>query len=348
MAGRGRRLLQDVHLRAARHHRQPASTARPCRPRTSSATTATTPTSWSPPTRAPRRSPTSPTASRKDYGFWLGDAFASRRLGRLRPQGDGHHRPRRLGLGAAALPRARRSTARPRTSPRSASATCRGDVFGNGHALLRAHPAGRGVRPPRHLPRPRHPTPATSYAERKRLFDLPRSSWQDYDKPPDLRGRRRLPALAEVDPAQRRRSARRSASTSRSQAMTPAELMKAILQAPVDLLWNGGIGTYVKGEDETHADAGDKANDAIRVDGRELRAKCVGEGGNLGLTQRGPHRVRRTGRGRDAEARSTPTSSTTPPASTPPTTRSTSRSCSTGWSPTATSPRSSATTCSRR
>ena len=69
--------------------------------------------------------------------------------------------------------------------------------------------------------------------------------------------------------------------------MTPAELMKAILQAPVDLLWNGGIGTYVKGEDETHADVGDKANDAIRVNGSELRARCVGEGGNLGLTQAG-------------------------------------------------------------
>ena len=70
-------------------------------------------------------------------------------------------------------------------------------------------------------------------------------------------------------------------------AMTPAELMKAILQAPVDLLWNGGIGTYVKSSDETHADAGDKANDAIRIDGRDLRARCVGEGGNLGLTQLG-------------------------------------------------------------
>src|ERR1044072_5597941 len=64
------------------------------------------------------------------------------------------------------------------------------------------------------------------------------------------------------------------------EAMTPAELMRAILLAPADLLWNGGIGTYVKGSNETHGDAGDKANDAIRVDGRELRAKCVGEGGN--------------------------------------------------------------------
>ena len=125
--------------------------------------------------------------------------------------------------------------------------------------------------------------------------------------------------------------------------MTPAELMRAILQAPVDLLWNGGIGTYVKAVDETHADVGDKANDAIRVNGRDLRAKCVGEGGNLGLTQLG-----RIEYARRAAAGSTPTSSTTPPASTPPTTRSTSRSCSTGWSTTATSPRSSATSCSPR
>ena len=69
--------------------------------------------------------------------------------------------------------------------------------------------------------------------------------------------------------------------------MTPAELMKAILLAPVDLLWNGGIGTYVKASEETNADAGDKANDAIRVNGEDLRAKCVGEGGNLGFTQLG-------------------------------------------------------------
>ena len=70
-------------------------------------------------------------------------------------------------------------------------------------------------------------------------------------------------------------------------SLTPAELMKAILLAPVDLLWNGGIGTYVKGAEETHADVGDKANDPIRVDGVQLRAACIGEGGNLGFTQAG-------------------------------------------------------------
>ena len=79
--------------------------------------------------------------------------------------------------------------------------------------------------------------------------------------------------------------------------MTPAELMRAILLAPVDLLWNGGIGTYVKGSSETHAEAGDKANDAIRVDGEDLRAHCVGEGGNLGLTQLGRIEYARRGRG---------------------------------------------------
>ena len=106
-------------------------------------------------------------------------------------------------------------------------------------------------------------------------------------------------------------------------AVSPAELMRAILPAPVDLLFNGGIGTYVKAATETHADVGDKANDAIRVNGRELRVKVVGEGGNLGLTQRGRIEFARAGR-----PASSPTSSTTRPASTAPTTRSTSRSCS--------------------
>ena len=90
---------------------------------------------------------------------------------------------------------------------------------------------------------------------------------------------------------------------------------------PVDLLWNGGIGTYVKASTETNAEVGDRANDAVRVNGMELRAKVVGEGGNLGLTQRG--RIEYA----PPAAASTPTSSTTPRASTPRTSRSTSRSC---------------------
>ena len=111
------------------------------------------------------------------------------------------------------------------------------------------------------------------------------------------------------------------------------ELIQAILKAPVDLLWFGGIGTYVKASYESHAEAGDRANDAVRIDGAQIRAKVVGEGANLGVTQRGAHRVR----ARRAAA-STPTPSTIPPASTPRTTRSTSRSCSTPRWPRAISP----------
>jgi glutamate dehydrogenase len=98
-------------------------------------------------------------------------------------------------------------------------------------------------------------------------------------------------------------------------SLPPNELLNAILKAPVDLLYNGGIGTYVKASDESHAEVGDRANDAIRVDGRELRCKVVGEGGNLGCTQRGRIEYALAG------GASTPTRSTTPPASTPPTTR---------------------------
>ena len=189
-----------------------------------------------------------------------------RRLGRLRPQGDGHHRPRRLGVGAAALPRARhrlpdrglhrgrhRRHVRRRVRQRHAAA-----------------PSTSGWSPPSTTATSSStptPTPAASYAERQRLFDLPRSSWQDYDTSLISEGGGVFPRIAEVDPARRRRCARALGIDDDVTAMTPAELMKAILLAPVDLLWNGGIGTYVKAADETHADAGDKANDAIRVNG---------------------------------------------------------------------------------
>ena len=161
-----------------------------------------------------------------------------------------------------------------------------GDVFGNG-MLCSEHTRLVAAFDHRDIFLDPDPDAATSYAERRRLFELPRSSWQDYDTSLISEGGGIYSRVAEVDPAQRRRPRRRSASTTSVAAMTPAELMKAILQAPVDLLWNGGIGTYVKAVDETHADAGDKANDAIRVNGRDLRAKCVGEGGNLGFTQLG-------------------------------------------------------------
>jgi glutamate dehydrogenase len=158
-----------------------------------------------------------------------------------------------------------------------------GDVFGNGllcseHTLLVAAFDHRDI-----FLDP-NPDPATSYAERKRLFDLPRSSWKDYDASLISEGGGVFPRSAksiQISPQVQ------EALGIEATKLTPAELMRAILLAPVDLLWNGGIGTYVKSSTESDADAADKANDAIRVNGADLRARCVGEGGNLGFTQRG-------------------------------------------------------------
>ena len=161
-----------------------------------------------------------------------------------------------------------------------------GDVFGNG-MLCSEHIRLVAAFDHRDIFLDPTPDAATSYAERQRLFELPRSSWQDYDTSLISEGggvfsrsKKSIPITPQVREALGHQGRRR-------QSMAPAELMRAILTAPVDLLWNGGIGTYVKSRDETHADAGDKANDAIRVDGRDVRARCVGEGGNLGLTQAG-------------------------------------------------------------
>ena len=113
-----------------------------------------------------------------------------------------------------------------------------------------------------------------------------------------------------------------------AERLAPADLIRELLRAPVDLLFNGGIGTYVKSAEETHADAGDKANDPVRVDGATLRCRVVGEGGNLGFTQRGRIEYALSGGPVTTADRSTPTRSTTWAASTAQTTRSTSRSCS--------------------
>src|SRR5689334_23379544 len=160
-----------------------------------------------------------------------------------------------------------------------------GDVFGNG-LLCSEHTRLVAAFDHRDIFLDPTPDAESSYAERKRLFDLPRSSWQDYDKELISEGGGVFPRSAKsisISAPVRTALGLEDSVT----ALTPAELMKAILQAPVDLLWNGGIGTYVKAVEESHADAGDKANDAIRVDGREVRALCVGEGGNLGFTQLG-------------------------------------------------------------
>jgi glutamate dehydrogenase len=170
-----------------------------------------------------------------------------------------------------------------------------GDVFGNG-MLLSEHIRLVAAFDHRHIFIDPDPDAATSYAERKRLFELARSSWQDYDSSMISKGGGVWPRSAKSIPISEevRRALGIRGTVSK---MTPQEVMRAILLADVDLLWNGGIGTYVKSADETHADVGDKANDAIRVNGAELRCRAVGEGGNLGFTQRGRIEYARFGRG---------------------------------------------------
>ncbi|WP_375539260.1 NAD-glutamate dehydrogenase domain-containing protein [Blastococcus sp. TML/M2B] len=160
-----------------------------------------------------------------------------------------------------------------------------GDVFGNG-MLLSEHIRLVAAFDHRHVFVDPTPDAAPSYAERRRLFALPRSSWADYDAGLISAGGGVWPRTAKsvpVSPEMRGALGLADDVT----ALSPEELIRAVLLAPVDLLFNGGIGTYVKAAGESAADVGDKANDAVRVDGRQLRARVVGEGGNLGLTQRG-------------------------------------------------------------
>jgi glutamate dehydrogenase len=157
-----------------------------------------------------------------------------------------------------------------------------GDVFGNG--LLRSpHVQLVAAFDHRHVFVDPDPDPATSFAERQRLFERPSSSWADYDPAALSPGGGVYPRSAKsVDLS----AAARGALGIGDEPLTPDQLVSAILRAPVDLLWNGGIGTFVKASTETNADAGDRTNDAVRVDGNELRCRVVGEGGNLGFTQR--------------------------------------------------------------
>jgi glutamate dehydrogenase len=168
-----------------------------------------------------------------------------------------------------------------------------GDVFGNG-MLLSEHIRLLVAFDHRHVFLDPDPDAATSYAERRRLFDLPRSSWADYDRSLISAGGGVYPRTAKSIPISDQVRERLGLSAG-VRSLTPAELMRSALTAPVDLLWNGGIGTYVKSRTESHADVGDKANDTIRVDGADLRARVVGEGGNLGLTQLGRIEYARAG-----------------------------------------------------
>ncbi len=220
----------------------------------------------------------------KDYGFWLGDAFAS--------GGSVGYDHKAMGITA------RGAWVSVRRHFRELGVDCQteditvvgigdmsGDVFGNG-MLCSEHIKLVAAFDHRDIFIDPEPDIEKSFAERKRLFDLPRSSWQDYDKSLISEGGGVFPRSAKSIPINHQ--IRSALGILRGvEAMTPAELMRAILLSPVDLLWNGGIGTYVKASGETNADAGDKANDAIRVNGTELRVRVVGEGGNLGCTQRG-------------------------------------------------------------
>jgi len=160
-----------------------------------------------------------------------------------------------------------------------------GDVFGNG-MLLSEHIRLVAAFDHRHVFVDPTPDAASSFAERKRLFGLQRSSWADYNRSRISAGGGVWPRTAKSIPVSAPMRAALGLADGVA-SLSPVDLIKAILLAPVDLLFNGGIGTYVKASTESALDVGDKANDAVRVDGRQLRARVVGEGGNLGLTQRG-------------------------------------------------------------
>ncbi|WP_037575855.1 NAD-glutamate dehydrogenase [Phaeacidiphilus oryzae] len=219
-----------------------------------------------------------------EYGFWLGDAFAS--------GGSAGYDHKGMGITArGAWESVKRHFRELGHDTQTEDFTVvgvgdmSGDVFGNG-MLLSEHIRLVAAFDHRHIFVDPNPDAAVSYAERRRIFELPRSSWDDYDRKLISAGGGVFPRSAksiQLTP-QMREALGIEAGASR---MTPAELMKAILLAPVDLYWNGGIGTYVKASTESQAEAGDKANDPIRVDGRDLRVKVVGEGGNLGMTQLG-------------------------------------------------------------
>ncbi|MCP5143661.1 MAG: NAD-glutamate dehydrogenase [Gammaproteobacteria bacterium] len=217
-----------------------------------------------------------------EYGFWLGDAFAS--------GGSAGYDHKKMGITArgaweSVKKHFRRLDRDIQTTPFTVAGVgdMSGDVFGNGMLLSRATRLVAAF-DHRHIFLDPEPDAATSYAERERLFALPRSSWADYDKALISAGGGVYPrSLKSIQIAKEVRQLLAIDDT----ALPPAELIRAILRAPVDLLYNGGIGTYVKAKSESNSDVGDRANDAVRVNGAELRCKVVGEGGNLGFTQKG-------------------------------------------------------------
>lgn len=217
----------------------------------------------------------------KEYDFWLSDAFAS--------GGSAGYDHKKMGITArGAWESVKRHFRELNIDIQTTDFTCigigdmAGDVFGNG-MLLSNHIKLIAVFNHMHIFLDPNPNPEISFKERKRLFNLPRSTWADYDTSLLSKGggiySRTLKAIQLSPEVQKILDVDNS-------ELTPNNLIKAILKAPVDLFWNGGIGTFVKAREEADAEVGDKTNDTLRVNAIDLRCKVVGEGGNLGITQR--------------------------------------------------------------
>jgi glutamate dehydrogenase len=223
------------------------------------------------------------------YDFWLGDAFAS--------GGSAGYDHKKIGITARGAWESVKRHFREMDVDIGATpftvvgvGDMSGDVFGNG--MLREKTTRLiAAFDHRDIFIDPNPDPERSFAERKRLFELPRSSWQDFDKKLISKGGGVYPRAAK----QIKLSPEARALFGAGENLTPQDLIRAILKAPVDLIFFGGIGTYVRAADETDDAVGDRANDPVRVAGKDLRCKVIGEGANLGMTQRG--RVEAAGRG---------------------------------------------------
>ncbi|TNE80758.1 MAG: NAD-glutamate dehydrogenase [Gammaproteobacteria bacterium] len=218
----------------------------------------------------------------EEYGFWLGDAFAS--------GGSEGYDHKKMGITArGAWESVKRHFLEKGIDTQAEDFTVvgigdmAGDVFGNG-MLLSEHIRLIGAFNHLHIFVDPTPDARVSFAERQRLFALPASSWTDYDRSLISAGGGVFPRSAKSIPVSEEM---RKALAIDARQVTPNELIQALLRAPVDLIWNGGIGTYVKAHGESHESVGDRSNDAVRVDSSALRCRVLGEGGNLGFTQLG-------------------------------------------------------------
>lgn len=219
----------------------------------------------------------------QEYGFWLDDAFAS--------GGSVGYDHKAMGITArGAWESVKRHFRETRIDALTTEFTCvgvgdmSGDVFGNG-LIYSPHTKLLAAFNHLHIFIDPDPDPAKSFAERKRLFALPRSSWSDYDNKLISKGGGifdRSAKSIKITPEMKS-----AFGLSAKESMTPNDLLRAILTSEVDLLWFGGIGTYVKSTGENNVEVGDRTNDTLRINGNEIRAKIVGEGANLGLTQLG-------------------------------------------------------------